>query len=106
MPGTNILASESSLTPSASSLWERTQKGMLHCSDYSLQKLFNDRLLHVGFTAYASYPKTIVETEEHFVVLEGMIYNADPGLLRAELQSMARQLSSPTPKLVDSGAIS
>ena len=79
---------------------------MLHCSDYSLQKLFNDRLLHVGFTAYASYPKTIVETEEHFVVLEGMIYNADPGLLRGELQSMARQLSSRTPKLVDSGAIS
>jgi asparagine synthase (glutamine-hydrolysing) len=102
MPGTNILASENPLTPPASSLWEWVQKGMLHWPDYSFQQLFKDPLFHVGFTAYASYPKTIVETEEHFVVLEGMIYNADAGLLRAELQSMARQLSLPTPKLVDS----
>ena len=102
MPGTNILASENSLTPPASSLWERVQKGMLHCPDYSFQKLFKDPLLHVGFTAYASYPKTVVETEEHFVVLEGMIYNADFGHLRAELQSVARQLGSSIAELVDS----
>ena len=101
MPGTNILASESSLTAPAFSLWQRVQKRMLHRPDYRLQRLFNHPLLHVGFTAYASYPKTVVETKEYFVVLEGMIYNVDSGLLRAELQSVAGQLSSPIDEVVD-----
>lgn len=70
MPGISLVTSRS---PNSMN-FDDVLDSLLYFDEYSKQELYADETTKIGSTGYESYPVRSIETESHFILLEGYLY--------------------------------
>ncbi|MFX0134057.1 MAG: asparagine synthase-related protein [Candidatus Hodarchaeota archaeon] len=94
MPGINLLCKYDTQFDHLNSEFIRIQNSMKHDTDYHSDILFKQGNNILGISKYNAYPIDIFESKEHFVIIEGKIYNKTSNRIENELRRISNFLSN------------
>ncbi len=89
MPGISLYCLDGSFSEIVNKNISNANILMCRHADYETTLLFKTKNKVASFTAYPGYPRTIIENDEYYIFVEGLIYNKTKSELTAELIKLA-----------------
>jgi len=89
MPGISLYCLDGAISESENEHIGNANMLMSNHADYETISLFKTENQVANFTAYPSYPKTIIDNDEYYIFIEGLIYNKSKMELTEELLQLA-----------------
>jgi len=100
LPGLSLLASPK-LNRNDSAACLKAIADMCHDDEYRAERVYYSDSVFLGFTAYPEYPRSVFDLENHFVLLEGAIYDMDETRLKNEIQLLTEWCDNGDSEIVD-----
>ncbi|UCC80998.1 MAG: hypothetical protein JSW64_06475 [Candidatus Zixiibacteriota bacterium] len=89
MPGISLYCLDGAISESVNKNISDAHMLMRRYADYETILLYKTENEIAGFTAYPGYPRTIIENDEYYIFVEGLIYNKNKSELTEELITLA-----------------
>jgi asparagine synthase (glutamine-hydrolysing) len=89
MPGISLYCSDGVISERINKNINNANMLLNHHANYETTPLFKTEYEVANFTAYPSYPRMIIDNDEYYIFIEGLIYNKNKKELTEELMKLA-----------------